>query len=571
MELSKTKRNTLARKKRKLEAKAAHAARVREAIESGTVRQDLEQRGFSSRCGGKEARARAARRSGGANGSDGAAGGKHHRAAGGAPRAVLPEHRALVAYLEGVEAGARRVRHPALIQRAPVPMDNHGTLDLPLTATAAAAAARAERDPAWCSLRSRGLRGMLSLQPMPTPLSALTTLDLSRNELWELPPLDALSGLVALDISRNWFTELPESLGALRALARFDASYNMLRSSRAALRLDALSAASAGGGGALRFVDLRFNSRLGKKRVADSVRAALGEGVELAISTNWDPSTGSASERRASMRGAAGGVAAAFVGASAAARDATTLRAQLEPWGTTALRRRLVADFGEAATDPAFVSRADVMQRLLSAYAADAAAARGGAAAAKPPPPPPSAAKRIRSGSGGERSNGAGRAAGGGVARAGGAALTPGRDGRVLVHCDGVEVSAAAREALLCELRCWADAKASAGAQRERPSIRAQSYMILTAPSALLAVGSLKATKGLAKLEAHRALWKLARNALEEVDPEFAAQYSALAVTHNFEGSPHMCVLRRLRIATRAAGGRFAVYNARTAPRTCSR
>ena len=28
------------------------------------------------------------------------------------------------------------------------------------------------------------------------------------------------------------------------------------------------------------------------------------------------------------------------------------LRSQLEPWGTTALRRRLVADFGEPPTDP---------------------------------------------------------------------------------------------------------------------------------------------------------------------------------------------------------------------------
>ena len=44
----------------------------------------------------------------------------------------------------------------------------------------------------------------------------------------------------------------------------------------------------------------------------------------------------------------------------------------------------------------------------------------------------------------------------------------------------------------------------------------------------------------LRKFERHRRLWDLALVALGEVDPAFATEMTALAVTHNFVGSPHI-------------------------------
>lgn len=41
-------------------------------------------------------------------------------------------------------------------------------------------------------------------------------------------------------------------------------------------------------------------------------------------------------------------------------------------------------------------------------------------------------------------------------------------------------------------------------------------------------------------LQAHSSIWQLAKAAIETVDPEFAAAFTALAVTHNFQGSPHI-------------------------------
>ena len=63
--------------------------------------------------------------------------------------------------------------------------------------------------------------------------------------------------------------------------------------------------------------------------------------------------------------------------------------------------------------------------------------------------------------------------------------------------------------------------------------------MILTSP-AELQCGTAKALKAVAKLQAHAKLWELAVKALKRVDPDFADSFTALAVTSQFEGSPHI-------------------------------
>ena len=114
-----------------------------------------------------------------------------------------------------------------------------------------------------------------------------------------------------------------------------------------------------------------------------------------------------------------------------------------------------------------------------------------------------------------------------------------------MVHVAGTPVGVEVRGQILSELRRWAASLTSSGCQRERPSIKAESYMILRAPSEFAQAGSTQARKAAAKVAEHRRIWDLAAVAMREVDADFAGKYTALAVTHNFSGSPHIDKVRR--------------------------
>ena len=58
-----------------------------------------------------------------------------------------------------------------------------------------------------------------------------------------------------------------------------------------------------------------------------------------------------------------------------------------------------------------------------------------------------------------------------------------------------------------------------------------------------LKADSPKAKLEAAKLERHRRVWEAACAAIRELDPQFADTFTALAVTKNFEGSPHIDTL----------------------------
>lgn len=77
---------------------------------------------------------------------------------------------------------------------------------------------------------------------------------------------------------------------------------------------------------------------------------------------------------------------------------------------------------------------------------------------------------------------------------------------------------------------------------RERPKISAQHYMILQKPGTNSGVGP-RAKKEAAKLKRYSKIWELATEAIQDVDPPFAERFTALAVTHNFAGSPHIDTL----------------------------
>ena len=80
-----------------------------------------------------------------------------HRARGGAPVAISPEHAEIVALLEGIETKARLRFHPSLEKRAPVPMDCHGSMEAPHATDGVESHPNTTQEGA-CSLRDHDLR-----------------------------------------------------------------------------------------------------------------------------------------------------------------------------------------------------------------------------------------------------------------------------------------------------------------------------------------------------------------------------------------------------------------------------
>lgn len=169
-----------------------------------------------------------------------------------------------------------------------------------------------------------------------------------------------------------------------------------------------------------------------------------------------------------------------YEGASPAKRNATTLRAQLEPHPTAVLRARLTGDFHLPAVEASTLGRAEVMARLLAEYAA------------RPP--------------------------------------------RRVVKVAGTPVRPFLLEALLAELKVWE----ASHTINTRPSIAATNYMILRSPAEFSKKDSKNASQAAAKIAQWQALWDLASTAIVEADPEFARSFTALAVTCGFSGSPHI-------------------------------
>jgi hypothetical protein len=308
-------------------------------------------------------------------------------------------------------------------------------------------------------MRDQGLTSA-SLPASMWGLTRLLSLDLSRNRLELLPPgVGGLIALQTLDISRNRLKELPKELGGLQALVTLSAQSNHLRPAKRSLPLAELGKLLH-----LRSIDLRFNQKL------KAAAGLLAESVPQAKALLAGPPP----------TGAAGGKKE-----TAADRDATLLRSQLEPLSTPTLRRRLAQTFG-TPTDPESVDRAQVMTMLLDCYAKE------------------------------------------------------GPSGRVVRPVACSLLAPRLQEALLAELRGvdWAST------MRERLSVRAEGYLTLQRPPVLApgeAPPQTKAAKlAAAKLTVFQNLWDLAAQAIESVDADYAQSYSAIAVSKCFVGSPHI-------------------------------
>jgi hypothetical protein len=306
------------------------------------------------------------------------------------------------------------------------------------------------------------------------------------------------SQLRTLDLSRNSLKLLPPCIGNLIQLESLNVSRNTLRGLpieigqlKALVHLNALSnnirlrllpIQELSQLPALQELDVRYNSKL-KQAAKDMLESSLGGDVKIQVTLPKDPSTSTDT----------------VIKTSAGERDATLLRSQLEPLSTPQLRKRLERTFGvsllqkedeqqvennnENAHD-----REHVMQRLLSCYKE-----------------------------------------------------TP----RTMRYESGVPLPEAILQELLAEFETlvWP-------AARERPKISAQHYMILQKPpiadhadTDTTTITSARARKEAIKLKRYQGIWNKAVQAINQVDSEFAERFTALAVTKNFQGSPHIDTL----------------------------
>ncbi|OEU07340.1 hypothetical protein FRACYDRAFT_229534 [Fragilariopsis cylindrus CCMP1102] len=112
---------------------------------------------------------------------------------------------------------------------------------------------------------------------------------------------------------------------------------------------------------------------------------------------------------------------------------------------------------------------------------------------------------------------------------------------RKIIHTDGILIKdESIRNDLLLALKGWKSKWTDKN--NERTSINAENYMILTSPASWESVGlgRKKRYKAEKKLNEHKILWDLAKSVMSTVDEDFSNRYTALAVTHNFIGSPHI-------------------------------
>mmetsp|Transcript_2706 Transcript_2706/g.5829 ORF Transcript_2706/g.5829 Transcript_2706/m.5829 type:complete len:577 (+) Transcript_2706:96-1826(+) len=433
---------------------------------------------------------------------------------------LMEEYSHVVKHLEGTETWFRLKHLPALLNRAP-PLEVDDVKDLehqqqkkkhkqqeeqpaPITATIS------ESDTV-ASLRRLELKEIFTINETMIPktlllrfrFESILTLDVSHNELTDLPGLSLFKNLQILNLNRNWFNTLPSEIGTLKELRTLIASRNFLRPNNQSLRLDALRQSAR----QLATMDLRYNQKCGRPFHRDKVRDELLPLTPSVQMTLWEE---------------LGATPGTYVGSSAAVRDPILLRSQLEPLGTVALRKRLVCDFGRAPTSPSEVDRAGVMRDLLKAYFDEGMAYFP---------------ENI------------------------GTNTDPDYDAlianRTTLQLHGAPVPQAKLDGLLEELKKWTSYTGLVNKNRERPSIHASNYMILRRPKSREELASKeesrndgdgngdkksrRAIRKAKKLERYRPLWELGISALREVDPVFADQKcTEIAITYGFSGSPHL-------------------------------
>ena len=357
----------------------------------------------------------------------------------------------------------------------------------------------------------------LQVQPPPTQPNKFTylkVLNLSRNRIKELPiEMFRTSGallqhLEVLNLNRNQLRFIPAEIGLLKNLQELHLVSNNLRPYQRSLPLNELSqlasitttaeaeappAAAASDFndgrvdcGNLRLLDLRYNLKLNKQATYDAIQSSLPQNhcvnVKLLTTSSRpddDDDDGEQPSQKKKLH--------------ACDRDATLLQSQLEPLSTPTLRQRLLDDFNYRfeGIDTEFSHDRDyIMKHLLNAYKHEF-------------PPHGERPKVFFEG-------------------------RPLRDDSILKD-------------IYDEFRKWIVEQDKLALPRERPKINACHYMILRTPEEFTTCTSKKQELASKKLAKYQTLWNLAKDAIDQVvDSNEPFHYTAVAVTHNFTGSPHI-------------------------------
>ncbi len=326
---------------------------------------------------------------------------------------------------------------------------------------------------------------------------SIVRLDLSRNSLTSLPKkLFGENGdgstscpmLEYLNVGRNRLKELPSDIGNCKELKTLILLSNKIRPS--GFPLDAIVSLPA-----LEILDLRWNQKMNnhssRKRLMETFPQSSYKKQQRVVKLLLSHTTIRDNNSNLNIKKL-----------SACDRDANELRSQLEPLSTPQLRKRLHRTFGVTFEDrdETAYNREKVMQRLLQSYSSNDSLDKSGN-------PVPRRTLRL------ER---------------------------------GVPLDSNLLKELLDEMEAIQWPRTT----RERPKIAAQGYVILQRPppstiepEASVNVKTNKEKREADKLQRFIGIWKKAIEAIESVDPKFAQAFTALAVTKNFTGSPHIDTL----------------------------
>jgi hypothetical protein len=323
------------------------------------------------------------------------------------------------------------------------------------------------------------------LIPTMMMMTNIVRLDLSRNKLTSLPKELCCPMLEYLDVGRNNLKGLPSEIGNCTKLKTLIALSNNIRWSQ--FPIDAITLSLP----LLEELDLRWNRKMNTqstrkrlledKKFTDSCKLILSPADDNVLTVT---ETTTITKKKL----------------SACDRDANDLRSQLEPISTPQLRKRLHRTFGISFddSDENAYDRELIMQKLLKCYENKEE-------------------KSLRS----------------------------------IRYERGVSIDPKLLSDLLTEMERIPWPRTT----RERPKILAEGYVILQRPPPPSSSSSCdenikmttkannKAKNEAKKLQRFNGIWTKAIEAIESIDKSFAKQFTALAVTKNFQGSAHIDTL----------------------------
>jgi hypothetical protein len=338
----------------------------------------------------------------------------------------------------------------------------------------------------------------ISSLPILTPTMMMMThnivrLDLSRNKLTSLPKELCCPMLEYLDVGRNNLKGLPSEIGNCTKLKTLIALSNNIRWSQ--FPIDAITSYLP----LLEELDLRWNRKMNtqstRKRLLEDKKFI--NGCRLILS----PADDNVLTATATATATATTTITKKKKLSACDRDANDLRSQLEPISTPQLRKRLHRTFGVSFddNDENAYDRESIMQKLLKCYENNEKTSL-----------------------------------------------------RSIRYERGVYIDPKLLSDLLTEMEKIPWPRTT----RERPKILAEGYVILQRPPPpsssssscdenikMTTKANNKAKNEAKKLQRFNGIWTKAIEAIESIDKSFAEQFTALAVTKNFQGSAHIDTL----------------------------